>query len=90
MAAAAKRELSAVVWRANPLGYSVEVYRRGELVGRQRCGNHAFDPRLSVPPSSPDALSKEDLRSLARKLAFEMADAFGIPYHSVLGEASDC
>jgi len=67
-----------VIWRAGQFGYSVEVYRRGELVGAERCGNHAYDPAVSVPAGSPEALSTDDLRQFARKLALEMAEAYGI------------
>jgi hypothetical protein len=73
----------AVVWRASDSGYSVEVYRHGEVVACHRCGNHAFDPERSVPPNSPEALSPAMLAALARKLALEMAQAFAIPAENV-------
>ncbi|HZU21713.1 MAG TPA: hypothetical protein VE998_02710 [Terriglobales bacterium] len=74
---------SAVLWRANEFGYSVEVFRRGEVVARHWCGNHAYDPERSVPLSSPEALSPAMLAALARKLALEMAEAFAIPVENV-------
>src|SRR5438270_8463423 len=74
---------SAVVWRANEFGYSVEVFRRGEVVARHWCGNHAYDPERSVPLNSPEALSPAMLTALARKLAVEMAEAFAIPVENV-------
>jgi hypothetical protein len=73
----------AVVWQATEFGYSVEVYRRGEVVARHHCGNHAYDPERSVPLSSPEALSPALLQALARKLALEMAEAFAIPQENV-------
>lgn len=74
---------SAVLWRASESGYSVEVYRRGELIALHRCGNHAYDPERSVPANSPEALSPAMLLALARKLALEMAEAFAIPTENV-------
>jgi hypothetical protein len=74
---------SAVVWQANEFGYSVEVFRRGEVVARHWCGNHAYDPERSVPLNSPEALSPAMLAALARKLALEMAEAFAIPAENV-------
>ena len=73
----------AVVWSASEFGYSVEVYRRGEVVARHWCGNHAYDPERSVPLNSPEALSPAMLSALARKLALEMAEAFAIPVENV-------
>jgi len=73
----------AVVWQATEFGYSVEVYRRGEVVARHHCGNHAYDPERSVPLNSPEALNPEMLLALARKLALQMAEAFAIPQENV-------
>lgn len=74
---------SAVVWRATEFGYSVEVYRRGEIVAQHHCGNHAYDPERSVPLNSPEALSPARLLALAQKLALDMAQAFAIPPENV-------
>ncbi|MBV8207285.1 MAG: hypothetical protein JO041_10870 [Acidobacteria bacterium] len=74
-----------VVWQAGQVGYSVEVYRHGEMIARHICGNHAYDPERSVPLDSPEALSPALLHALARKLALEMAQAFAIPAENVRG-----